>query len=208
LKDRSVQLDSSHNTEIARRNTLQLPELPTAEMLRMKTLNGVIMCFAYGSLLALATAMLFGTYESPGDEFGLPGLFVLIISIFSLVFSPGYLSLIAVFTSVLLLSTILIVKHGYEGCGRLRISLISCGTLLTILSGLVPDIHLLAGYWCWLVSFLLSGVAHLMLRIRSIANNRHQPREQKVGDELPSLVPHIANQSRQPVDLERSSDNY
>jgi Flp pilus assembly protein protease CpaA len=66
-----------------------------------------------------------------------------------------------VFSGILLFSTVLLVKRGYEGLGRVRISLICSGCALAIFLGIVTETRLAIGYWCWVGAFILSLAAHL-----------------------------------------------
>lgn len=121
----------------------------------------LVQAFALVSLLSLAGAMLSATDHDPQSDFDVPGFVVVIVSLFSVFFAPQYV-LIAVFTGILVISTVLIVKQGFEGLGTCRIILILCGGLDHIFWGVVTDTILASGYWCWLASFVLSLVAHLL----------------------------------------------
>jgi hypothetical protein len=121
----------------------------------------LVLTFAIASLFSLAGAMLSATDHDPQSDFDVPGFVVVIVSLFSVFFAPQYV-LIAVFTGILLISTVLIVKQGFEGLGTCRIILILCGGLHHIFWGVVTDTILASGYWCWLASFVLSLVAHLL----------------------------------------------
>jgi hypothetical protein len=121
----------------------------------------LVVLFAYASLIALAGAMLDTIDHDPGSDLEVPGFVVVMVSLFSIFVAPQY-AFIAIFTGILLISTILIVKRGFEGLGVSRIALICCGGLLTVFFGVVTDTRLASGYWCWLASFILSLFAHLL----------------------------------------------
>lgn len=116
---------------------------------------------AFASLFLLTGAMLLATDHDPNSDFDVPGFVVVIVSLFSVFFAPQYV-FIAVFTGILLISTVLIVKQGFEGLGTCRIILISCGGLTTVFFGIHTDTVLASGYWCWLASFVFSLCAHLI----------------------------------------------
>jgi len=121
----------------------------------------LVLTFAIASLFSLAGAMLSATDHDPQSDFDVPGFVVVIVSLFSVFFAPQYV-FTAVFTGILLLSTALIVKQGFEGLGTCRIILILCGALHHIFWGVVTDTILASGYWCWLASFVFSLFAHLL----------------------------------------------
>lgn len=122
----------------------------------------VAIVFAYGSMIALAIAMLLPPDMDPESELDLPGWSLMIVSVLSVFFDPRYLY-ISVFTGIMLLSTILILKRGYEGLAGLRIALIGCGAIAVVITGMAIDTQLAAGYWYWLAAFVLSALAHLCM---------------------------------------------
>ncbi len=77
-------------------------------------------------------------------------------------FDPRYLY-ISVFTGIMLLSTILILKRGYEGLAGLRIAMIGCGVIAVVITGMKIDTQLAEGFWYWLTAFVLSTLAHLCM---------------------------------------------
>ncbi len=119
---------------------------------------------ARSSMCCLLIAMVLPTDD--GSEMILPGIACFIGSMI-FAFSSLTVGVIALSNAGLVVSTVLILKQGYEGAGCFRSMLVSAGTVIAACLPSIGFTEPRSGYYFWLAAFFLSTTAHWLLYSRS-----------------------------------------